>query len=87
MIQINDIFQILADSFFNGSLELAGVVILIGVLCFIMAFTRKLVTTLIISVPTVMMFAYMNWIPQEIGLVMLLIIALAIAVETRGAFD
>lgn len=80
-------FQILADSFFGGSLELAGVVILIGVLCFIMAFSKKLITTLILAVPTIMMFAFLNYIPQEIGLVMLLIVALAIAFETRGVFD
>lgn len=80
-------FQILADSFFGGSLELAGVVVLLGVLCFIMAFSKKLITTLILAVPTIMMFAFLNYIPQEIGLVMLLIVALAIAFETRGVFD
>ena len=52
-----------------------------------MAFSKKLVTTLIIAVPIVMIFAYLAYIPQEIGLIMLLIISLAIAFETRGVFD
>ena len=87
MIQINDVFQILADSFFNGSVQLAGVVILVAVLAFVMAFSKNLVTTLVIAVPVIMMFAFLNYIPQEVGLVMLVIVALAIAFITRGAFD
>lgn len=87
MIQVNDIFQILADSFFNGDTGLAGVVVLVAVLCVVMAFSKKLVTILILAVPIVMTFSFMAFIPQEIGLVMLIVIALAIALETRGAFD
>ena len=87
MIQLNDLFTILADSFFSGDVGLAGVVVLVVVLCVVMAFSKKLVTTLILAVPITMMFAFMGYIPQEIGLVMLIIIALAIALETRGAFN
>ena len=57
------------------------------VLCAIMAFSKKLITTLLLAVPVIMMFAWMDLIPQEIGLVMLLIVALAIAFESRGVFD
>lgn len=87
MIQLNDLFTILADSFFSGDVGLAGVVVLVVVLCVVMAFSKKLVTTLILAVPITMMFAFMGYIPQEIGLVMLIVIALAIALETRGAFN
>lgn len=87
MIQVNDLFTILADSFFSGDVGLAGVVVLVVVLCVVMAFSKKLVTTLILAVPITMMFAFMGYIPQEIGLVMLIVIALAIALETRGAFN
>ena len=87
MIQINDIFQILADSFLGGNVALAAVIIMLVVLCAVMAFSKKLITTLILAVPIIMMFAYMQYIPQEIGLVMLLIVSLAIAFESRGVFD
>ena len=87
LIQFNDIFTILADSFFNGDTAIAGVIVLVAILAFVMAFSKKLVTTLIIAVPIVMIFAYLAYIPQEIGLIMLLIISLAIAFETRGVFD
>lgn len=87
MIQLNDIFQILADSFLGGDVALAGVIVMLAVLCAVMAFSKKLITTLLLAVPIIMMFAYMQYIPQEIGLVMLLIVALAIAFESRGVFD
>lgn len=87
MIQLNDVFQILADSFLGGNVALAGVIVMLAVLCAVMAFSKKLITTLLLAVPIIMMFAYMQYIPQEIGLVMLLIVALAIAFESRGVFD
>lgn len=87
MIQFNDIFQIVADSFFGGNVGLAGVVVLVGVLAFIMVLSKKLQTTLILAVPVIMMFALMGWLPPEIGLVMLVIISLYIAMETRGVFN
>ena len=87
MIQLNDIFQILADSFLGGDVALAGVIVMIAVLCGVMAFSKKLITTLILAVPIIMTFAYMSFIPQEIGLVMLLIVAFAIAFESRGVWS
>ena len=87
MIQLNDVFQILADSFLGGDVALAGVIVMLAVLCAVMAFSKKLITTLLLAVPIIMMFAYMQYIPQEVGLVMLLIVALAIAFESRGVFD
>ena len=87
MIQLNDVFQILADSFLGGDVALAGVIVMLAVLCAVMAFSKKIITTLLLAVPIIMMFAYMQYIPQEIGLVMLLIVALAIAFESRGVFD
>ena len=87
MIQFNDIFQIVADSFFGGNLDLAGVVVLVGVLAFVMVLSKKLQTTLILAVPIIMMFASMGWLPPEVGLVMLVIISLIIALEARGVFN
>ena len=87
MIQFNDIFQIVADSFFGGNLDLAGVVVLVGVLAFVMVLSKKLQTTLILAVPITMMFASMGWLPPEVGLVMLVIISLIIALEARGVFN
>lgn len=87
MIQFNDIFQIVADSFFNGSVEVAGVIVLVCLLAGVMALSKKLITTLILAVPLIMVFAFMGWLPSEIGLVMLVIVALSIAFQSRAVFD
>lgn len=87
MIQFNDIFQIVADSFFNGSIEMAGVIVLVAILAAVMALSKKLITTLILAVPLIMIFAYSGFLPGEVGLVMLVIVALAIALQSRAVFD
>lgn len=87
MIQFNDIFQIVADSFFNGSVEVAGVIVLVAILAGVMAISKKLITSLILAVPLIMIFAFMGWLPSEIGLVMLVIVALFIALQSRAVFD
>lgn len=87
MIQFNDLFNITADSFFNGDIGLAGVVILIVILAGVMAFSKKMATTLLLAIPLIMIFAYMGFIPQEIGLVMLLVVSLMLALFARGVFE
>ena len=77
----------MADSFFNGDVGLAGVVILIVILAGVMAFSKKMATTLLLAIPLIMIFAYMGFIPQEIGLVMLLVVSLMLALFARGVFE
>lgn len=77
----------MADSFFNGDVGLAGVIILVVILAGVMAFSKKMATTLLLAVPLVMIFAYVGFIPQEIGLVMLLVVSLMLALFARGVFE
>lgn len=87
MISFNDLIGIIGDSFFGGSTEIAGVMVLIFFIAGIMAFSKKLQTTLVLSVPLIMVFSFMSLIPAEIGLVMLVVVSLAIALEARSAFS
>lgn len=86
MIQFNDFIQIVADSFFDGSLYVGGVVVLVTLLALITAFTKKLTTTMVLGVPIIMIFAYLRVLPDEITLVMLIVIVLGLAYSARGVF-
>lgn len=86
MMQFTDVIQIVSDSFFGGSTMVGGVVVLVTVLALIMAFSKKLVTTMVLGVPIVMMFAYLRLLPDEITLVMLVVIVLGLAYASRGVF-
>lgn len=86
MIQFSDFIQIVADSFFSGSLYVGGVVVLVTILAVIMAFSKKLTTTMVLGIPIIMIFAYLRVLPDEITLVMLIVIVLGLAYSARGVF-
>lgn len=86
MIQFTDIIQIVADSFFGGSLYVGGTVVLITVLAVIMVFSKKIATTLLLGVPVVMIFAYLGVLPDEITLIMLVVIVVGLAYTTKDVF-
>lgn len=84
MIQFTDFVQIVADSFFGGSIYVGGMVILIAILGLVIAFSKKVVTTMIVGIPITMLFSYMRLIPDEITLVMLVVIVLGLAYVAKG---
>lgn len=84
MIQFSDFIQIVGDSFFDGSLYVGGVVVLVTILAVIMAFSKKLITTMVLGIPIIMIFSYLRVLPDEITLVMLIVIVLGLAYSARG---
>lgn len=86
MIQFTDVIQIVADSFFGGSLYVGGTIVLITVLAVIMVFSKKIATTLLLGVPVVMIFAYLGVLPDEITLIMLVVIVVGLAYTTKDVF-
>lgn len=87
MLSINDIITILGDTVLGGNVAIAGTLLLVGILAFVMAITKKTLPTLVLAVPLVMVFAVMGWLPPEIGIIMLVIVALGIGLESRGVFS
>ena len=86
MIQFTDLIQIIGDSFFSGSMYVAGVIVLITILAVIMAFSKKLTTTMVLGIPIIMIFSYLRILPDEITLVMLIVIVLGLGYSARGVF-
>ena len=87
MLSINDIITILGDTVLGGNVAIAGALLLVGILAFIMAITKKTLPTLVLAVPLIMVFAVMGWLPPEIGIIMLVVVALGIGLESRGVFS
>ena len=87
MLSINDIITILGDTVLDGNMAIAGTLLLVGVLAFVMAISKKVLTTLVLAVPLIMVFAVMGWLPPEIGIIMLVVVALGIGLESRGVFS
>ena len=87
MIQFDDIINLLGQTFFNGNTLVAGVVVLAVILAGVMAFSKSAFTTLIVAIPTTLVFAYLNLIPDEITIVMLLVCVIGLAYTARGIFQ
>lgn len=87
MLTPDTIIRILGDTFFGGNVGIGGTVVLVGILALVMAITRKTMTTLVLAVPLIMIFAVMGYLPSEIGIMMLVVVALGIGLESRGVFS
>lgn len=87
MIQFNDIINLIGQTFFGGNTAVAGIVILAIILAVVMAFSKSAFTTLIVAIPATLVFAYLNLIPDEVTIVMLLVCVLGLAYTARGVFQ
>lgn len=87
MLDLDSLIRITSDTLTGGNVGIAGTLILIGILAVLMAVTRKTQITLVLAVPLIMIWAVMGYLPSEIGIMMLVIVALIIAISSRGAFE
>ena len=87
MITFDTLIEIFGDTFLGGNVGIAGTIILVGVLAFIMAITKKVMPTMVLALPLIMVFAVLGWLPAEAGLMRLIVVALLIGLEARGVFS
>lgn len=87
MIQFTDIIDIIGATFFNGSAFVAGIVVMIVILGLIMAFSHSAFTTLIIAIPVTLIFSYLDILPDEVTVIMILVCVLGLAYTAKGAFQ
>ena len=87
MITFDTLIEIFGDTVLGGNVGIAGAIVLVGVLAFIMAITKKVMPTMVLALPLIMVFATLGWLPAEIGIMMLIVVALLIGLEARGVFS
>lgn len=87
MLDFDTVIRILGDTVLGGNTGIAGTLVLVGILAVVMAITKKPLPTMILAVPLIMIFAVLGYLPSEIGIMMLVVVALGIGIESRGAFS
>lgn len=87
MIDLSTFIEIFGDTVLGGNLVIAGAVVLVGILAFIMAITKKPLVTMVLALPLIMIWAVLGFLPSEIGIMMLIVVALGIGLEARGVFS
>lgn len=82
---LNDLQTIIAQSFFNGSLELAGMALFAAVIAFVfIALGRKSLTVpLVVMLPVTLIFTTMGVLPETLTILVLIVVVLGLAVTAK----
>ena len=87
MITLNDLTDLLGNSFFDGNDTIAGIVIYTMVLAALFVLSKKNVTTaLILSLPVTLVFATLGILSSEVLILLIVVTVLLLAYMTRNTW-
>ena len=86
MLSFNELQDLIANSFFDGSLELAGVMMFLGAIVLIFALTEKPFFALIVGMGVVLMFSIVGVLSTEITVLMIVVSVLGLAYTSRNVW-
>lgn len=88
MIGLVDIQNIIADSFFNGDLTIAGLVMFSTVLAVLFViFKGNVFTALLMALPVTLIFSLMGVLSTDMTILLIIITVLGLAINTTSIFD
>lgn len=79
MLSIYDLQDLISISFFDGNINVAGMVLYTAVLLVVFALTRKTTQTLIISLPVTLIFAAIGVLSTDLMVMLIVVTVLALA--------
>ena len=87
MITFNELADIIAGSFFGGSLTTAGLVLYILIMGAVFGFTKNVFQTLIIAIPLTFMFSgpVLGLLPVDLVLILCIVMILGLAMVSKKA--
>lgn len=81
-----DLQDIIGFEFFDGNLEIAGIVMYVAVLAIMFAFIKNKGEALILSIPITMVFSLLGILTSDVTILLLIVIALALAFNAKRVF-
>lgn len=88
MIGLVDIQNIIADSFFNGDLTIAGLVMFSTVLAVLFViFKGNVFTALLMALPVTLIFSLMGVLSTDMTILLIIITVLGLAINTTSIFE
>lgn len=84
MISIQDLQDIVATNFFDGSSELAGIAIFIMAILAILGITRNPFYALLAGMGVTLLFSVMGVLSAEIAILMIVVSVLGLAYTSRS---
>lgn len=87
MIEFTEITTIVADNFFGGSVDTAGLVIFSMCLALMFALTKNVFATLILAMPIAFIFSSMGFISEDMMMLFIIVIVIGLAYAGRNMWS
>jgi len=85
MLSFNDIRELIAESFFDGNLDVAGIIMYIAVLAIVIVISRGAVFyALLVGMAATLLFTVMGILSTEIAILLIVVSVLGLAYTSRG---
>lgn len=85
VISLSDFQQILGNTLFDGSAEIAGMVMFAAVMCIIFSVVKKTFVFLLIMIPATLVFYYLGIMNTELTMILIIITVLGLAMTAPKA--
>ena len=79
MLSISTLQMVLANTFFDGGLTVAGLAMFAGVLAVVMAITKSTFKALVVALPITIMFSGLGVLSTDLTIVLVIIIVLGLS--------
>lgn len=87
MISFNELIELIGNSFFDGSFEIAGVVVYIMAILSVLALTKEVFIALIVGMGITLLFSLMGVLSTEIAILMIIVSVLGLAYTSRSVWS
>lgn len=85
MIGLQDFQNIIANTLFDGSMEIAGMVMFSVVVAMVFSVVKKTFLVLIMMIPITLIFSYLDILNMDLTVILLLITVMGLAVTAPRA--
>lgn len=86
MLSLFDVQDLISTSFFDGDLQIAGMVMYAAVLIVVFAVSRQTTQTLIISIPVTLIFTALGVLSTDLMVLLIVVTVLGLAFTARGVW-
>lgn len=87
MITLNDLTDLVGNTFFDGNIAVGGIIIYIFVMAVVFVLSRKNITTaLILGLPVTLVFSMLGILSSDVLILLIIVSVLGLAYATRNAW-
>lgn len=87
MITLNDLQDLIGNTFFDGNTAVGGIIIYIMALAVIFVLSKRNITTaLVLGLPMTLVFSTLGILSSDVMILLILVTVLGLAYSTRSAW-